>query len=896
MRRNLIILAIALLSLTSFTAFSTGNDPFADLLKKLEEFTAKYTQEKVYLHLDKPYYAVGDDIWFKGYIVDAKSSATSLISSILYVELINDKDSIINQIKRPIENGITWGDFKLADTLKEGNYRIRAYTQWMRNSSSDFFYDKTFKVGNSWSNDVFTKTSTLLSVDGNADKVSSSIQFSDKEGKPYSNTEVSYEVQFNNKNISRGRLTTNASGEITIGFNNSSASSKTGKIIATLTIDKKKITKTIPIKTTSSLTDVQFFPEGGTLVEGLPSRIGIKAVNANGLGEDISGIIMDNTGVEILNFETSHLGMGSIFLSPEAGKVYTAKIKFVNGSEKTLALPKIEKSGYALSINNSDSAKVAIKVMLSADLLNTGDLQLLTHHNGGVYFTSKIPTTKQFATITLPKKDMLSGIVQFTLFNSANVPVNERIIFVNNSNDRINLALQNLKSSYTKREKVDLIFNAINNVQPVQGSFSVSVTNTTSITPDLANESNILTSLLLTSDLTGYIEKPNAYFLNSNPKTLADLDHLLLTQGWRKINWQQVVSNQQSATRFEAEKTMKISGKITKGGKPVAGGKVSLFSSSGGLFAVDTLSNEKGEFNFDQIIFTDSAKFVVQARTDKNNKNVQIDLDVVPNQAVTINKNTGDIEANVNERLMTYLKESDRYFNEQHKKGLLSKTITLKEVNVVGKKMLAPNSSNLNGPGHADAIITAKDLRNNIPLSQFLMGRIAGVVVLNGKAYARGSRTPMAIVLDGFINRGDDFRLDDIVVQDIETVEVLKNIAYTSIYGSNGGSGVLVITTKRGGGSDADSYYRYTPGIVTYSPKGYYQAKEFYSPKYDVTNDAQPDLRSTVYWNPHVVSDPTGKANFGFYNTDALGTYRVVIEGIDVLGNLARKVYTYEVK
>jgi TonB-dependent SusC/RagA subfamily outer membrane receptor len=896
MRRNLIILAIALLSFTSFTAFSTSNDPIADLLKKLEEFTAKYTQEKVYLHLDKPYYAVGDDIWFKGYIVDAKSAAPSLISSILYVELINDKDSIINQIKRPIENGITWGDFKLVDTLKEGNYRIRAYTQWMRNSSPDFFFDKTLKVGNSWSNEVFTKISTLLSTDGTNDKVSSTIQFNHKEGKPYANTEVSYEVQVNNKNIARGRLTTNASGEITIGFNNSSISTKTGKIIATLTVDKKKITKTIPIKTTSSQTDVQFFPEGGTLVEGLPGRIGIKAVNANGLGEDISGSIIDNTGAEILKFETSYLGMGSIFLSPEAGKTYTAKVKFANGSEKTLALPKIEKSGYALSINNSDSAKVAIKVMLSANLLNTGDLQLLTHHNGGVYFVSKIPTTKQFATITLSKKDMLSGIVQFTLFNSANIPVNERIIFVNNSSDKIDLALQNLNPSYTKREKVDLNFNAFNNSEPVQGSFSIAVTNASSVTPDLANESNILTRLLLTSDLMGYIEKPNAYFLNNNSKTSADLNHLLLTQGWRKINWQQVASTQQAPLSFAAEKTMKISGKITKGGKPVAGGKVSLFSSSGGLFAVDTLSNEKGEFNFDQIIFTDSAKFVVQARTDKNNKNVQIDLDVVPRQIVTTNKNTGDIEVNVNESLMNYLKESDLYFNEQHKKGLLSKTITLKEVNVVGTRTQAPNSSNLNGPGSADAIITAKDLQNNIPLSQFLMGRVAGIITSNGKAYARGSKTPMAIVVDGFVNRGDEFLLDDIVVQDIESVEVLKTIAYTSIYGSNGGSGVLVITTKRGGGSDADSYYRYAPGIVTYNPKGYYHAREFYSPKYDVNSDAQPDLRSTVYWNPHVVSDATGKGNFSFYNTDAPGTYRVVIEGIDGLGNLARKVYTYEVK
>lgn len=894
MKRNLVILAITLLSLISFSAFSTDDDPFAALLKKLEEFTKKHTQEKVYLHLDKPYYAVGDDIWFKAYVVDAKTAAPSAISNILYVELINDQDSITNQIKLPLESGITWGDFKLVDTLKEGNYRIRAYTQWMRNAGPAFFFDKTIKIGNSWANDVFTKTSSQLSTEGGVDKVSSTIQFNDKSGNPYANTEVSYEVKVNNKNISRGKQTTNSSGEITIAFNNSSLSAKAGKIVTTITLNKQKITKTIPIKTTSSLTDVQFFPEGGTLVEGLPSKVGVKAINANGLGEDISGSVIDNDGIEIITFKTTHLGMGSLFLNPIAGKSYTVKVKFANGSEKTMALPKIEKSGYVLSINNTDSIKVGVRVMLSTDLLNKGELKLMVHHNGGIYFVSKIPTAKQVVNVSIAKNELLSGIVQFTLFNADNLPVSERIIFVDNSNDKIDLTLQDLKPSYTKREKVALSFDAKNNAQPVQGSFSVAITNTAELTPDLENESNILTSLLLTSDLTGYIEKPNSYFLNNDAKTLANLDVLLLTQGWRKINWQQVNANQQAPLSFEAEKTMKISGKITKGGKPVSHGKVSLFSTSGGLFAIDTLSNEKGEFNFDQLIFTDSAKFVVQARTDKNNKNVQIDLDVIPGQVVTTNKNTGDIEVNVNETMMAYLQQSNLYFDEQYKKGFLNKTITLKEVSVVGKKNPSPNSSNLNGGGNADAIITAKELQNTFSLSQYLMGRVAGVMVRNGMAYMmRGGQGPMSIFMDG-MNMGEGFGLDDIVVQDIETVEVLKSIGNTAIYGSNGSNGVLLITTKRGGSTD--NYNRYAPGIVTYSPKGYYSSRQFYSPKYDVEKDDKPDLRATVYWNPHLVSDAAGKATLDYYNTDQPGIYRLVVEGIDVLGNLARKVYTYEVK
>lgn len=899
MKRNLLILSVALLALFGLSAFTTDDDPFAALLKKLEEYTKKYPQEKIYLHLDKPYYAIGDNIWFKAYVVDTKTSEPSTISNILYVELINERDSIKRQIKLPMQSGITWGDFKLTDSLGEGNYRIRAYTQWMRNAGPDFFFDKTIKIGNSWANKVFTKTKDVLSTENNVEKVSRTIQFTDKDNKPYAACEVAYEVQLSARSMAKGKAVTNGNGEIVVAYTNTQPNLyKSGKITTTITLpNKQKIVKNIPIKTTAKSTDVQFFPEGGGMVEGLPSKVAIKAVNSNGLGENVKGSVVDNDGTELLKFETTYLGMGSFILNPIAGKTYTAKVTLADGTEKNTILPKAASSGYVMAVNNVDTGKMAVKIMMTEDLMNKGELKLVAQHNGNVYFTTKLPTAKQLVSVSAPKAEFPSGIVQLTLFNPDNQPVCERLAFVNNPSDKIEVSALNLKPSYGKRGNVDFSFNVSHEAKPVQGSFSVTVTNAATVTPDLDNESNILTRLLLTADLIGYVEKPNHYFLGNDAKTRTELDNLLLTQGWRKISWKSLMNNQEPAITFQPEKNMKISGTITKGGKPVPNGKVSLFSSSGGLFAVDTLSDANGRFNFDQISFGDSTKFVVQARTDKNNKNVQIDLDMVPGQVVTPNKNTGDIEVNVNESLMPYLTESGRYFDEQNKRGLLDRTIMLDEVKIVEKKNPAPNSSNLNGAGHADQVFTEKELETAFSLSQFLSGRIAGVTVSNGKAYMMRSgglngRTPMAIVLDG-MNMGDDFELDNIVVQDVESIEVLKSIANTAIYGMNGGSGVLVITSKRGGANT--SYNRYAPGIVTYAPKGFYTVREFYSPKYNTTQDSKPDLRTTVYWNPQVVSDATGKANISYFNTDQSGTFRIVIEGIDNLGNLARKVYTYTV-
>jgi hypothetical protein len=872
-------------------------DPFEALLERMKVFNKTYAQEKVHLHLDKPYYAVGDNIWFKAYIINTENLEASDISKILYVELINEKDSLKKQLRLPVGGGITWGDFKLPDSLAEGNYRIRAYTQWMRNAGPEFYFDKTIKIGNSWANTVFTKTNYTFSKENSAEKVQADIVFKDKNSKPYAGNEVRYEVQLNFRSLFKGKALTNEQGEVSLSFLNTQPSLyKSGKILATITLaDQKKITKEIPIKATSKDVDVQFFPESGNLVEGLPNKIAFKAVNASGLGEQVSGVIVDQSGSEINRFESKHLGMGNFVLNPQPGATYNAKIKFSDGSEKSFGLPVVRPSGYILSVNNTDKEKLSVKIIRSEGLIDKKELKLVGQHSGTIQFTSKVSADKQISNISISKKELTEGILQLTLFSGENVPLAERLVFVHNQADRILAKLETVKTTYAKRENVTVNLSSSFAGQPNPSSFSVSVTNTSSVKPDPENESNIFSTMLLSSDLIGYIEKPNYYFINEGPEVEQNLDNLMLTQGWRRILWKNVINNTPPITRFAAEKSQTISGTITNySGKPAPNSKVSLFSSSGGFFALDTLTDAQGRFNFDQLIFPEDTKFIIQARTAKDKKRVDIHLDVVPGQIVTKSKNSGDIEINVNEALSAYLQQSSNYFDELNKRGLLEKTLLLKEVQITEKKQQAKNSANLNGAGRADAVITAEQLSTCVTLSQCLQGRVAGLMIMNGQAYLsrNGGRTPMAVILDG-MSMGSDF-LDNINVMDVETIEVLKSIGNTAIYGSNGGGGVLVITTKRGGGNYSNTF---SPGITTYNPRGFYIPREFYSPKYEPSvPDRKPDLRTTVYWAPQVPTNEQGKSSFSFFNTDETGTYRVVLEGMDHMGRLGRAVYTYEVK
>lgn len=880
---------ICILFLASFIAIE---DPFKELIKKLEEYAKKYPQEKVHLQLDKPYYAIGDNIWFKAYVKDSRTGALTTLSKILYVELIDEQDSLRKQLKLPMELGLSWSDISLSDTLPEGNYRIRAYTQLMRNAGSDFFFEKNLKIANSWANKVFVNTNYQLIEADKKQKVAAKVQILDKQGSPYKETEVSFVSHLDGKIGQRGKTTTNDKGEIEIPV---STNSDYRSGILSLTIqgpDKKKINKTVPVVNLSSDVDLQFFPESGNFIIGLPNKVAFKATNQLGKGVDVTGVIIDNNGNQISTLESTHLGMGSVYLNPSDGTSYQAIIKLKNGVEKKVSLPKAEKSGHILTASKQDSVNLGVRFYLTNDLINTGDLHILAQQNGSVYFSAKFSSAKNAAYINLPVKELPTGLITLTLFNSTNIPVAERLVFIDNKLDKIELNPLNLKGSYGKREEMNLNFSSSNNGKPVQGSFSVAITNASKVNPEPDEETNILASLLLKSELRGYIEKPNFYFSNQSSATRNALDHLILTQGWRKINWKTVSSGQLPDPEFPVETDLRISGLVaTNGGKPIVGGKVSIFSSSSGIFAMDTLTDANGRFSFDEMEFPDMAKFVVQARNEKGKRDVLIKLDVLPKQLTGVRKGYSDIEINVNQSLNSYLENTESYFDQLTKSGELTRTIQLEKVEIVGAKKPIEFSANLNGPGNADQIITAKDLESAISISQYLYGRVSGLTIKNNNAYLRAETTPMLIVLDGM--QMQDFSLADIEPMNVESVEVLK-YSKSTIYGSAGKSGVLVITTKRGGSTG--NIPAFVPGVITFSAKGLTASREFYSAKHHPQENTKLDLRSTIYWKPNLISDEKGQFSLNYFNADEPGTYRVVIEGVDISGNLGRTVFNYEVK
>ncbi|HEY8930478.1 MAG TPA: TonB-dependent receptor plug domain-containing protein [Mucilaginibacter sp.] len=654
---------------------------------------------------------------------------------------------------------------------------------------------------------------------------------------------------------------------------------------------------------------LQFFPEGGNLVAGIQSKVAFKAVGADGLGVDLKGVILDGDNKEVAKIESSHIGMGTFDLLPEDGKKYKAKITYSNGGQAIINLPDAEAKGIVLAVNMDDPAKIGIEIRANRayykENLNK-DINLLIYWSGSV---KKVNTKLDNAVLGLdmPAATMKTGILQVTLFSSTGEPLSERLAFVQGK-DLLDLSVKADKTVYAKRGNVTLNLNAKTGEGPASGgSFSVSVIDESKVLVDENAENTILTSLLLTSELKGYVEKPNYYFANINKDTRAGLDALMLTQGYRRFVWKQLLDDKNMAAwpGIKPERSMDLTGKVrTKAGAPIPSVQVVLLPNNGSGNIRTETTDAQGNFRFADMLFETGTAFTLKTNS-KSGKNAAVitlnppaaDAPVESGNIMDAGYNgSADIIASMqsNQRggAMTASNEQRTYLKDEKPQKVIRNNANYR-------------SSNLGGPGHADQVITGSVFETAPSLVTALNGLARDVDFVNNFPYLKsagsnstisssGSASPMLIVIDG-VSRGR-IPIDDILPRTVETVEILKE-ANSAIYGMEGGAGVMVITTKIAGTNDNVISTETAPGVYTFTPAGVYKAKEFYSPKYDAPDASKlADNRTTIFWKPNVNTDVDGNAAVTFFNADSAGTYRVVLEGMDKKGNLGRQVFKYKVQ
>src|SRR5436190_11615860 len=297
------------------------------------QYVKNTVKEKIFTHTDKDFYLAGEILWFKLYVVNADDNKPMDVSKVAYVEIIDKNQKPVLQGKIALKDGAGNGSLYLPIALNSGVYQIRAYTNWMKNFSHDFYFHKQITIVNSLRNP---------------------------------NAEIS---QLRNY-------------------------------------------------------DVQFFPEGGNLVQGIPGKVAFRMANQSGQGVDGKGVVVDNNGGIVAEFQALKFGIGSFSFKPVGANTYKAVIK-IGDTTITRELPKATEKGYVLQVDAAGGSQLEVNV--TTNVSSAQNVYLLIHTRNSVKLVEKLTLTNGTAEFVVDKNKFGDGVSHITIFNIEGVTVCVRL-------------------------------------------------------------------------------------------------------------------------------------------------------------------------------------------------------------------------------------------------------------------------------------------------------------------------------------------------------------------------------------------------------------------------------------------------------------------------------------
>ena len=875
-----LILSVLLCALFGplYAQFNAPDSLAARLFNQLQSFP----QEKIHIHTDKPYYISGEKIWFRAFLADAATHTPSSISRFVYVELINPLDSVVCLQKIREQDGAYYGYLPIPDDVPQGDYTLRAYTTFMRSMEPDYFFTKTIRIGDPQAKEVYVQTRFSFESDR---RIQIHFQFS----RPNTlEPVVPKEVKIS---INEGRAMTlkvDSDGLASVNFT-LPANAPRRVALLELAVTNTPYRQYIYIPASDSDFDVTFYPEGGSLMLGASSKVCFKALKSNGQSIDISGQVFDQSGAIVAAFESSHLGMGSFMLSTEKGDSYYAVCQNKNGQAKRFDLPVALESGYALSVSQRKDI-LLVSVATPVESPQSEELYLMAHTRGNLHFVGLWDGEK--GVMAFPKELFPSGVLHFILFNSRLNPVSERLVFVQHR-DWAQVSYQPDRNDFAPRSLVknQVILKDAKGC-PITGSFSVAVNSNREVAQDTTT--NILTQLLLTSDLRGNIHNP-AYYFQNTPESEWALDLLMCCQGWRRYATSDWAQGRIIEPLWPVEIGAEISGtvKTVITGSPVSGVEVEAISVQTRSFS-HGITDEEGRFYLPVDESPNKTSYVVSVEPKVGTRRMGLVLDQEDSPKFSLGI-VPPLEVNT-VQFAQYADKADQQYVQEG--GL---RVTLLQAAVVSADRIVPRRSEMYAPVSHTNTITQEKLNQWVSMDIYtILSQIAGVqiydsftedgliqkeIAIRGGSSIEGGTTPLLVINEVPM---DIEYLDMINVQDIAQIDILK--AGEGIVFGNAKNGVISIFTKNA--ADVSSVAFKPFHIKTISLLGYQRPVEFYAPKYDTPEKRasyKPDYRTTIHWQPLVKTDDAGVAYFEFYTSDDPISYTVTIEGLAPDGTLIQQ-------
>ncbi|MGK7394793.1 MAG: hypothetical protein ACNS62_09470 [Candidatus Cyclobacteriaceae bacterium M3_2C_046] len=914
-KKNLFILLLAALAML---ATIPKKDLYQELLGQYRIYLQKFSNEKVYLHFDRNFYQPGEVIWFKAYLVNSFTNLPAAKSETLHLLIFDQDQKLISEKLYPIKSATVSGGLDLPEKLNEGIYQLVAYTNWMKNFEEDLVFREEFEVKllnnpNLIVPDVFLKVKYEKDKYQPGDQVIARVS-SSTDNKQLEALEYNYEVRAADLLVKKGKGMVLNKGESLIQFRIPPYNDSKYQIELTAKHKNEDIMLSSPVPIKKSDIHIQFFPEGGNYIAGLTNNMAFKATNDRGQPIDVQGKVLDQNDREIVSFSSVYEGMGYLYLHPRDEEPYKIEITDPPVGQ-TFRLPSPSRQGTNLHIRNYQDD--TLKIVLQSTNKSNQKVSLYIQQNGNLIW-AVTGILAQSAQVLIPTRHLPPGIAEISLFDRRHIPIAERLVFIN-KHKLANISLETDQKVYQPREKVELTITTTDyEGKPVPADLSLSVLDQEL---NLAKRSsdNIISYFWLHTELKGKIPTPGFYFNDNSKTTKQALDLVMLTHGWRKYHLEKIIETDYDTVPNPIYQEYSQGYLTYRNDKAVKNARINVME-LGGRYFTQVYADEKGHFNLPYVFNPHSTNpYLLHATSPKGRDNVNLVLNRGGNDPFI--RDIQDIfENSIHEEDQTIIRIKSDMYNRTRYAALqdLGKYKLLQEITIEAKKY-EPKKEDKNALNYSGANTITKYREELMPaadifgiLSQVTSlffapqgeGRLVfgnrnifnmNPLALSGRLFSNPldpmeGNTVLFIVDD--VPFGYDYRsINYLNIDDIEMITAVKYPNFMNYGGFPTREGMFFIKTNN---QEPNKPKKDNFMVLN----GYEISKEFYAPEYKEIDDLkmiQPDLRTTLYWDPNVKTNQEGKAKIVFYNSDRVTTISGIVEGISQPGYPGFSSFNYQV-
>jgi hypothetical protein len=610
---------------------------------------------------------------------------------------------------------------------------------------------------------------------------------------------------------------------------------------------------------------INFFPEGGDLISGVSSILAFEALNQHNRPVLVHGAIKTSNNVLVDSFSSIYNGMGFLRFKPTATEHYSAYWTDDSGEIHTTSIPDAKANGLVLHVDPYNNDQLHYKLEKSIDASNLTKIIVVGTINQKVVYRNSMILENNMAEGNITTVAFPCGVLQLTAFDGDLSPLAERVVFINNQKAYTKIQMKKESVNLNKRSRNEI---SITIPDSLVTNLSISVTDA-GLGYDSGN--NIYSDLLIAGDLKGSI--PDAASFLSNPANANEhLNLLLLTHGWRRFNWETVVSGKFPELKFPRDAGfLSIKGEIKNGSNLDAQDSMALL-----MITRDRKKNVfkmpvdgDGKFGQNGLFFYDSVQVVYKFNhTAKLNNNTQISLYSGLLPALT--------PAKADEPAFSWVKVPDVILEKEMNGNLIETHDNSVPAPAMGFA-ITPHTDSLgkNSESAAHYLNTMfVDLRFPASIKENMPAGETRLASYRVNSFAL--RSNVNVTLDG----------TPVAMDDLKSVS-MKEVLFIKFLPKSNQKGLptLAITSRQA--LDQDNIMENKTGFAII--KGYTPAREFYHPHYDnkIEDYQATDFRSTLYWNPKLRLDKSNrKMSFVFYNNDISNKFRIVIEGMNQDGQL----------